>query len=472
VYVCFCFNFFLSLQGGVASGIGKGITISSIGVLLKSMGFRVTSIKIDPYLNVDAGTMSPFEHGEVFVLKDGGEGDLDLGNYERFLDIELTRDHNITTGKVYQSVIARERRGDYLGKTVQVVPHINNEIQSWIERVAYRPVDGMKGAPDICLVEVGGTVGDIESMVFLEALRQFQFKAKRENVAFVHVSLVPSLSSVGEQKTKPTQHGVKQLMMAGLQPDLLVCRSQMELEKGIREKLAMFCHVDVKNILSVHDVSNIYHVPDMLQKQGLPDVICNSLNLTPPMTLPSPMSTQWNKMAEAVDTFKEEVIIAVVGKYTGLSDAYLSIIKALKHSSIAAGRKLIIQWVEATDLQVETGMAEDTKERYEKAWSTVKSVGGILVPGGFGDRGVEGNILAAIYARNSKTPYLGVCLGMQVAVIEYARNMCGLKDANSAEFNDKSSNPVSYALHLSNIFSLLLGLSSTCSSLCRMLIFS
>jgi CTP synthase len=232
------------------------------------MGFRVTSIKIDPYLNVDAGTMSPFEHGEVFVLKDGGEGDLDLGNYERFLDIELTKDHNITTGKVYQSVISRERRGDYLGKTVQVVPHVTNAIQDWIERVAYRPVDGLRGPPDICLVEVGGTVGDIESMVFLEALRQFQFRVKRENVSFVHVSLVPALNAVGEQKTKPTQHGVKQMMMAGLNPDLLVCRSEKELEKGIREKLAMFCHVDKQNVLSVHDVSNIYHVPDMLHKQG------------------------------------------------------------------------------------------------------------------------------------------------------------------------------------------------------------
>ena len=428
-------------QGGVASGIGKGITISSIGVLLKAMGFRVTSIKIDPYLNVDAGTMSPFEHGEVFVLKDGGEGDLDLGNYERFLDIELTKDHNITTGKVYQSVIARERRGDYLGKTVQVVPHITNAIQDWIERVAYQPVDGLQGPPDICLVEVGGTVGDIESMVFLEALRQFQFRAKRENISFVHVSLVPALNAVGEQKTKPTQHGVKQLMMAGLQPDLLVCRSQNELEKGIAAKLAMFCHVDVNNVLSVHDVSNIYHVPNMLHQQGLPNVVCQSLNLIPPMALPSPMLIKWNQMAEAVDTFAEQVVIAVVGKYTGLADAYLSVIKALKHSAIAAGRKLRIDWVEATNLQEET--SKTNKTEYDQAWATMKAADGVLVPGGFGVRGVEGKILAANYARTSKTPYLGVCLGMQCAVIEWARNMCGLKDANSTEFDEHSANPVS-----------------------------
>jgi CTP synthase len=409
------------------------------------MGFRITSIKIDPYLNVDAGTMSPFEHGEVFVLKDGGEGDLDLGNYERFLDVELTKDHNITTGKVYQSVISRERRGDYLGKTVQVVPHVTNAIQDWIERVAYRPVDGLHGQPNICLVEVGGTVGDIESMVFLEALRQFQFRVKRENVCFVHVSLVPALNSVGEQKTKPTQHGVKQLMMAGLQPDLLVCRSQNELQSGIREKLAMFCHVNVNNVLSVHDVSNIYHVPNMLQKQGLPSVICQSLCLTPPMTLPSPMLVKWNQMAEAVDTFSEKVVIAVVGKYTGLADAYLSVIKALKHSSIAAGRRLRIDWVEATDLE---DTNKTNKTEYDNAWATMKAADGILVPGGFGSRGVEGKILAANYARTSKVPFLGVCLGMQCAVIEWARNMCDLKDANSAEFDETTANPVSYALVL------------------------
>ena len=385
--------------------------------------------------------MSPFEHGEVFVLKDGGEGDLDLGNYERFLDIELTKDHNITTGKVYNQVLQRERRGDYLGKTVQVVPHVTNAIQEWIERVAYRPVDGMRGAPDICLVEVGGTVGDIESMIFLEALRQFQFKAKKENCCFVHVSLVPSITAVGEQKTKPTQHGVKQLMMAGLQPDLLVCRSSMSLEKGIAEKLAMFCHVNKSNVLSVHDVPNIYHVPKMLHEQSLPSVIMESLGMDPPISIDtSPMLAKWNNMALAVDTFTDAVDIAVVGKYTGLSDAYLSIIKALKHSAIAASRKLNILWVEAQHL--EPGFERKDREGYTKAWETVRRANGVLVPGGFGNRGVEGKILAANYARTSKTPYLGVCLGMQCAVIEFARNMCGLKDANSSEFDDKAEHQV------------------------------
>ena len=432
---------YVIVTGGVASGIGKGITISSIGVLLKCMGLRVTSIKIDPYLNIDAGTMSPFEHGEVFVLKDGGEGDLDLGNYERFLDIELTKDHNITTGKVYNQVLQRERRGDYLGKTVQVVPHVTNAIQEWIERVAYRPVDGVRGSPDVCLVEVGGTVGDIESMIFLEALRQFQFRAKKENCCFVHVSLVPSITAVGEQKTKPSQHGVKQLMMAGLQPDLLVCRSSMPLEPGIAEKLAMFCHVNKSNVLSVHDVPNIYHVPNMLQEQHLPTVIMQSLGMNPPIEISdSPMLRKWNDMAVAVDTFDEEVVIAVVGKYTGLSDAYLSVIKALKHSAIAAARKLKIKWVEAQ--QLEPSFESQNETGYSESWATVRGADGVLVPGGFGNRGVEGKILAANYARTSKTPYLGVCLGMQCAVIEFARNVCGLDKANSTEFDDKAEHQV------------------------------
>ena len=268
---------YIVVTGGVVSGLGKGITISSVGVIMKRCGFRVTSIKIDPYLNTDAGTMSPFEHGEVYVLKDGGEVDLDLGNYERFLGIELTRDHNITTGKAYHQVIQRERRGDYLGKTVQVVPHVTNAIQDWIERVAYESVDGKVGPADICLIEVGGTVGDIESMIFLEALRQFQFRVGRENCCFLHVSLVPVLGSVGEQKTKPTQHSVRELRSVGLTPDVIVCRSGQKLKRSTQDKISLFCHVPPANVLSVHDVTNIYHVALILCDQGLPNIIANKL---------------------------------------------------------------------------------------------------------------------------------------------------------------------------------------------------
>ncbi|MBS71466.1 MAG: CTP synthetase [Thermoplasmata archaeon] len=428
---------YVVVSGGVLSGLGKGVTASSIGMLLKSLGYRVTAIKIDPYLNSDAGTMSPFEHGEVFVLDDGGEVDLDLGNYERFLDITLTRDNNLTTGKVYSKVIESERRGDYLGKTVQVVPHITDEIQDWLERVANIPVDGNGDQPDICIIELGGTVGDIESAPFIEALRQFQFRVGRENFILIHVSLVPVVGVVGEQKTKPTQHTVKELRAAGLSPDFLVCRSENPLEEATKEKLALFCHVDVSHVLSAHDVSNIYRVPILLEEQNVTQMIADKLKLN--ITEKRPLLDAWKEMANHVDSLTDEVTIAMVGKYTGLSDSYLSVIKALQHSAFKVGSKMNICWVEATMLEPES--KETSPDKYSQAWNDIKSADGVLVPGGFGNRGIEGKILAANYARENGVPYLGVCLGLQVAVIEYARNVLGLAGANSTEFDEDTPHP-------------------------------
>lgn len=428
---------YVVVTGGVLSGLGKGVTASSMGVLLKSAGLRVTSVKIDPYLNVDAGTMSPFEHGEVFVLDDGGEVDLDLGNYERFLDVALTRDNNITTGKVYAAVVERERRGDYLGKTVQVIPHITNEIQEWIERVAHVSSDGDNGAPDVCVIELGGTVGDIESAPFVEALRQFQFRVGRENICFVHVSLVPVMGPVGEQKTKPTQHTVKELRGLGIIPDILVCRSAKPLQDDTRAKLAAFCHVSEDAVVSAHDVSNIYRVPMMLEEQGVSGVLSGLFGFE----LPSerPLLDDWKAMADRVDNPAEEVHIATVGKYTGLSDSYLSVIKALQHSSYAVGRKLVIDWIESADLDDQTASADP--EAHAAAWELLNGADGVLVPGGFGIRGIEGKIKAAWYARENNVPYLGVCLGLQVATIEFCRNVLGMEGANSTEFDEDTPHP-------------------------------
>ena len=415
---------YVVVSGGVLSGLGKGVTASSIGVLLKSAGLKVTSIKIDPYLNSDAGTMSPFEHGEVFVLDDGGEVDLDLGNYERFLDINLSKDNNLTTGKIYAKVIEAERRGDYLGKTVQVIPHITDAVQDWIEDVARRPADGSDESPDACIIELGGTVGDIESAPYVEALRQFQFRVGRDNVTFVHVSLVPVMGPVGEQKTKPTQHTVKELRGLGITPDILVCRSSAPLNEETREKLAAFCHVKPEAVMSTHDVPNIYHVPLMLQEQGLCDILgvdCTKTNLL----------QEWKEMAFHLDTLTEEIHIAMVGKYTDLSDAYLSVIKSLQHAAMAVDRKLVIDWIEASHLETSWDPTE-----HKAAWVTLRNVDGILVPGGFGDRGIEGKILAAQYARTEGVPYLGICLGLQIATIEFCRNVLGLAGANSTEFED------------------------------------
>tara|TARA_B100002019_G_scaffold292580_1_gene316217 strand:+ start:3853 stop:5526 length:1674 start_codon:yes stop_codon:yes gene_type:complete len=420
---------YVVVTGGVLSGLGKGVTASSIGVLLKSAGLRVTSIKIDPYLNSDAGTMSPFEHGEVFVLDDGGEVDLDLGNYERFLDIALTKDNNITTGKVYANVIDKERRGDYLGKTVQVVPHITNEIQEWIERVAHVPADGSSETPDACVIELGGTVGDIESAPFIEALRQFQFRAGKGNVCFVHVSLVPVMGPVGEQKTKPTQHTVKELRGLGIIPDILVCRSEKPLDSETKSKLAAFCHVDEDAVVSAHDVSNLYQIPISLFEQSVLQKVSVHLGFQVPAKLP--ILDEWRMMADKVDTLEDEVRIAMVGKYTGLSDSYLSVIKALQHSALAVGRKLQIDWIESTDLD-----PNDRTDNHEEAWEVLESADGILVPGGFGNRGVEGKIAAANYARVNEVPYLGVCLGLQIATIEFCRNVLNIEGANSAEFDE------------------------------------
>ncbi|DAC47445.1 MAG: CTP synthetase [Euryarchaeota archaeon] len=422
---------YVVVTGGVLSGLGKGVTASSIGVLLKSAGLRVTSIKIDPYLNSDAGTMSPFEHGEVFVLDDGGEVDLDLGNYERFLDVALTRDNNITTGKVYANVIEKERRGDYLGKTVQVVPHITNEIQEWIERVAHVPADGSSETPDACVIELGGTVGDIESAPFIEALRQFQFRAGKGNVCFVHVSLVPVMGPVGEQKTKPTQHTVKELRGLGIIPDILVCRSEKPLDSETKSKLAAFCHVGEDAVVSAHDVSNLYQIPISLFEQSVLGKVSSHLGFEVPQNLP--ILDEWKEMADKVDTLEDQVRIAMVGKYTGLSDSYLSVIKALQHSAFAVDRKLIIDWIESADLD-----PNDRTDRYEEAWRILKEADGILVPGGFGNRGVEGKIAAANYARVNRVPYLGVCLGLQIATIEFCRNVLNLHGANSAEFDEEA----------------------------------
>lgn len=396
---------YVLVTGGVVSGLGKGVTASSIGVVLKACGLRVTSIKIDPYLNTDAGTMSPFEHGEVFVLDDGGEVDLDLGNYERFLDITLTKENNITTGKIYQSVINKERRGDYLGKTVQVVPHITDAIKNWIKSVSSIPVDGKDGPADICVIELGGTVGDIESMPFIEALRQLSFSLGNENFCLVHVSLVPVLGVVGEQKTKPTQHSVRELRALGLTPDLLACRSTQPLREGTKEKLSQFCHVPVSNILNIHDVPNIWHIPLLLWNQNAHEVILKQLDCLSICNAPNFQS--WTKMAESYDNLTSSVKIAMVGKYVGLSDSYLSVIKALLHACVACSMKPSVEWVAASDLEDES--ATLTPEAYAAAWETIKSCSCILVPGGFGDRGVPGMILAAKYARENKVPYLGIC---------------------------------------------------------------
>lgn len=415
---------YVVVSGGVLSGLGKGVTASSIGLLLKSAGLRVTAIKIDPYLNSDAGTMSPFEHGEVFVLDDGGEVDLDLGNYERFCDLNLFRDNNITTGKIYSKVIEAERRGDYLGKTVQVIPHVTDAVQDWIEEVASIPTDGSGLEPEACVIELGGTVGDIESAPFIEALRQFQFRVGRENVFFVHVSLVPVMGPVGEQKTKPTQHTVKELRGLGISPNVLVCRANTPLEDETRTKLAEFCHVAPNAVISAHDVSNIYRVPLMLKKQGM----CEALGID---CHDSKLLEDWEAMADRVDNLGEDVHIAIVGKYTGLTDSYLSVIKGLQHASYAVNRTLKIDWIEASNL--EDSSHED--------WATLKASDGILVPGGFGDRGVEGKILAANYARVNNVPYLGICLGLQIATIEFCRNVLGMENANSTEFDDNTPHP-------------------------------
>ncbi|KAL6515938.1 hypothetical protein OROGR_019243 [Orobanche gracilis] len=455
---------YVLVTGGVVSGLGKGVTASGIGVVLKACGLRVTAIKIDPYLNTDAGTMSPFEHGEVFVLDDGGEVDLDLGNYERFLDLRLTRDNNITTGKIYQSVLEKERRGDYLGKTVQVVPHITDAIKNWIESVSVIPVDGKEGPADVCVIELGGTVGDIESMPFIEALRQLLFSVGHNNFCLIHVSLIPVLGVVGEQKTKPTQHSVRELRALGLTPHFLACRSAemlynntFKLLYGVSGRISSpppFCLVAIVgkykaeivtilpcpfgNILNIHDVPNIWHIPLLLQSQNAHDAILRHLDL---LSVANPPNLQeWTERAKTFDNLTNSVKIAMVGKYVGMTDSYLSVVKALLHACIACSLKPEIYWIAASDLEDDS--AKSTPEAYAIAWRTLRNAACILVPGGFGDRGVKGMILTAKYAREKKVPYLGICLGMQISVIEMARNVLGLEKANSTEFDDQTPNPV------------------------------
>lgn len=429
---------YVVVSGGVISGIGKGVLASSTGMLLKTLGLKVTSIKIDPYMNIDAGTMSPLEHGECFVLNDGGETDLDLGNYERYLNVTLTKDHNITTGKIYSNVIAKERKGDYLGKTVQIVPHLTNAIQEWIERVSRIPVDDTGLEPDVCIIELGGTVGDIESAPFVEALRQFQFRVGKENFALIHVSLVPVIH--GEQKTKPTQAAIKDLRSLGLVPDMIACRCTEQLSKSTIDKIAMFCHVGSEQIVNVHDVNSTYHVPLLLLEQKMMDYLHQRLQLDSislnedDKVKGRELLSKWKKTTGNFDASMETVKIALVGKYTDLKDSYLSVIKALEHSSMKCRRKLEIMWVESSDLELEAQEREKTK--YHDAWNKISTADGILVPGGFGTRGTEGMIHAARWARENKVPYLGVCLGLQIATIEFVRDVIGNTNASSTEFDE------------------------------------
>ncbi|NXP38944.1 PYRG1 synthase, partial [Leiothrix lutea] len=431
---------YILVTGGVISGIGKGIIASSIGTILKSCGLHVTSIKIDPYINIDAGTFSPYEHGEVFVLDDGGEVDLDLGNYERFLDIRLTKDNNLTTGKIYQYVINKERKGDYLGKTVQVVPHITDAIQEWVMRQARIPVDEDGIEPQVCVIELGGTVGDIESMPFIEAFRQFQFKAKRENFCNIHVSLVPQPSSTGEQKTKPTQNSVRELRGLGLSPDLIVCRCSTPLDTSVKEKISMFCHVEPEQVrIAVSAVDNVCQCLTTLIVQNF--ILVSSPNLPSFRLKPSPLVlAQQTLLKSLYDRLLETCSIALVGKYTKFSDSYASVIKALEHSALAINHKLDIKYIDSADLEPDTLQEEPV--RYHEAWQKLCGADGVLVPGGFGVRGTEGKIQAISWARKQKKPFLGVCLGMQLAVVEFARSVLGWQDANSTEFDPKTSHPV------------------------------
>jgi CTP synthase len=417
---------YILITGGVISGIGKGVVASSVGFLLKTMGYRVTAIKIDPYLNVDAGTISPFDHGEVFVLEDGGEVDLDLGNYERFLDITLHYDHNVTTGKIYRDIIEKERRGDYLGKTVQVVPHVADTIQEWIERVSKIPTDASNHEPDFCIIELGGTVGDIESAPFVEAMRQFQFRIGYENFCSIHVSLVPIIGS-GEQKSKPTQASVCDLRRLGLLPDVLVCRCAQPVDKSIKNKISMACHIQPHQIFSVHDCPSVYHVPILLKQQGLLDVLVKRFQTPAPMDVTATtqhhgLFDKWMNLCQKMDRLHDTVTIAIVGKYNELKDSYISVLKSLQHASLACNRKLIVNWVEAHDLEPEVKLKDPVK--YHEAWQQLCSSQGTM-----------------------NVPYLGICLGLQVAVIEYARNVVGLKSAHSTEADPATDHPV--IIHIS-----------------------
>jgi CTP synthase len=407
------------VTGGVASSLGKGLTASSLGRLLKSRGLRVTMQKLDPYINVDPGTMNPFQHGEVFVTVDGGETDLDIGHYERFVDVPLYRDSNATTGSIYQTVLAKERKGAYLGQTVQVIPHITDEIKDRINRLATDDID-------VVITEVGGTVGDIEILPFLEAIRQFRKDVGRDNVFYIHVTLVPFIGPSAEQKTKPTQHSVTELRSRGIQPDAIVCRSDRPISTHLKEKISRLCDVPEEGIHSAIDAANLYQIPLVLHEEGLDDYVCRVLQLPDR----EPDLESWKALVQRVESATQIVKIGLIGKYVNLPDAYLSVVEACKHGGYDDGVKVQIEWISADDLE---GMLAD---------GLLADLDGIVVPGGFGVRGVEGKIASITYAREHKVPFLGLCLGLQCAVIEYARNVCGLGGANSSEFDSLSPHPV------------------------------
>ena len=414
---------YIFVTGGVVSSLGKGVAASSIGCLLESRGFKITIQKCDPYLNVDPGTMSPFQHGEVFVTDDGAETDLDLGHYERFTHVKLSRDNNWTTGRIYETILAKERRGDYLGKTVQVIPHVTDEIKNCIQRVA--------GGVDVVIVEIGGTVGDIESLPFLEAIRQLRLELGAENTLFVHVTLVPYIAAAGELKTKPTQHSVKEMLGIGIQPDILLCRSERRISAELKRKIALFCNVAESCVISMEDVKTIYEVPVELSKEGLDAQITRLLRLE---DRPANMQP-WMEMLQRLHHPKGDVRIAIVGKYVQLEDAYKSLREALLHGGLAHNHKTVIEWIESEEI--------DSPAAAEKR---LKGYDGILVPGGFGKRGIQGMVYTIQFAREQRIPFFGICLGMQCATIEYARNAAGLKQADSTEFDPQTPHRVIYKL--------------------------
>ncbi|MEW6189168.1 MAG: CTP synthase [Actinomycetota bacterium] len=411
---------YIFVTGGVVSSLGKGITCASLGRLLKCRGLKVTIQKLDPYLNVDPGTMSPFQHGEVYVTEDGTETDLDLGHYERFIDENLNRDSNVTAGTIYWSIVTKERRGDFLGGTVQVIPHVTNEIKERILKIAG------ENQPDVVITEVGGTVGDIEGLPFLEAIRQFRKDVGKENVLYIHVTLIPYLRAPAELKTKPTQHSVKELRSIGIQPDIIICRSDRPLTKALKRKIALFCDVDPHAVISAIDVDNIYEIPLILHREGLDEIVARHLELD----CGEADLSEWERLIERIQNIHEKVKIALVGKYVQLPDAYLSVVEALRHAGFYHEREIDLQWVDA-----ETLSPEEVERR-------LSQIDGILVPGGFGVRGIEGKIRAVAFARENKIPFLGICLGLQCAVVEFARNVSELKDANSSEFEPNTPHPV------------------------------
>ena len=412
---------YIFVTGGVVSSLGKGITAASLGRLLKNRGYRVTIQKFDPYLNIDPGTMSPYQHGEVFVTDDGAETDLDLGHYERFIDINLSQRSNVTSGRIYQTVISRERKGDYLGGTVQVIPHVTNAIKEQVFRV------GQEVNADVVITEIGGTVGDIESQPFLEAIRQVKKDIGKENVLYIHVTLLPYISASGELKTKPTQHSVKEMRSIGIQPDIIVCRSEYPISQEMKEKIALFCDVDVDAIIENRTAQSIYEVPLMMQHEGLDKIVLRKLQLE---DKPLDMS-DWEHMVDRMLHPQGELEVALVGKYVSLHDAYLSVVESLDHAGYAFNRKVNIRWIDSEEIE----SADDIAPLFA-------GVDGIVVPGGFGSRGVEGKIRTIRFAREHKIPYLGLCLGMQCAVMEFARNVCGIEDAISSEFDADAEHPV------------------------------